>query len=236
MGSRMWDNPRQLNMLAGFLVGLCLLAFALTGLQLALRSPLWPVRDVTVQGKLEHTTRAEIEAALRGRVAGNFFSVDVAEVRNALERLPWVRRAAVRRVWPDRLEATLEEHVALAHWGERSLVNTFGERFSGASEAKLPRFSGPPRSEGEVARRYARFNEIVAPLGTQIEEVILTPRLAWQLRLGNGVRLALGRDADAAQARLERFVQAAAKGIARYDYVDLRYPNGFALRMPDWKG
>ena len=229
----MWDNPRLLNMFAGFLVGLTGLAFTLAGLQLALRSPLWPVHDVTVLGSLEHTTRAEIEAALRGRVAGNFFSVDVVEVRNALERLPWVRRAAVRRVWPDSLEATLEEHVALARWGERSLVNTYGERFSGASEAKLPRFSGPPRSEGEVARRYARFNEIVAPLGTRVEEVILTPRLAWQLRLGNGVRLALGRDADAAQVRLERFVQATANGVVRYDYVDLRYPNGFALRMPE---
>jgi cell division protein FtsQ len=130
----------------------------------------------------------------------------------------------------------LEEHVALARWGERSLVNTYGEPFSGASEAKLPRFSGPSRSEGEVARRYARFNEIVAPLRTQVEEVVLTPRLAWQLRLGNGVRLALGRDADAAQARLERFVQTAAKGVARYDYVDLRYPNGFALRLPDGRG
>ena len=229
----MWDNPRLLNMLAGFLVGLTGLAIALTGLQLAMRSPLWPVRDVTVQGSLEHTTRAEIEAALRGRVAGNFFSVDVVEVRNALERLPWVRRAAVRRVWPDRLEATLEEHVALAHWGERSLVNTYGERFLGASVAKLPRFSGPPRSEGEVARRYARFNEIVVPLGTQIEEVTLTPRLAWQLRLGNGVRLALGRDADAAEVRLGSFVQSTAKTRVRYDYVDLRYPNGFALRTPE---
>jgi len=162
----MWDNPRQLNMLAGFLVGLVVLAFTLTALQLALQSPLWPVRDVTVQGKLEHTSRAGIEAALRGRLNGNFFSVDLGEVRNALERLPWVRRAAVRRVWPDRLEATLEEHVALAYWGERALVNTFGERFQGTSDARLPRFSGPPRSEGEVARRYARFNEIVAPLAT----------------------------------------------------------------------
>jgi len=229
----MWDNPRQLNMLAGFLVGLVMLAVTLAALQLGLRSTLWPVHDVTVQGTLEHTTRAEIEQALRGRVSGNFFSVDLGEVRNALEQLPWVRRAAVRKVWPDRLEATLEEHVALARWGERSLVNTFGERFAGASEAKLPRFSGPARSEAEVTRRYARFNQVVAPLGAQVEEVLLTPRLAWQLKLSSGVRLALGRDADAAEVRLERFVLSVAQGAARYDYVDLRYPNGFALRMPD---
>ncbi|HUQ25661.1 MAG TPA: cell division protein FtsQ/DivIB [Burkholderiales bacterium] len=232
----MWDNPRQLNMLAGFLVGLTVLAFSLTALQLGMRSALWPVRDVTIQGDLRHTMRSEIEAALYDRVHGNFFSVDVVEVRNALERLPWVRRAAVRRVWPDRLEATLEEHVALARWGDSALVNTHGERFAGGSKEALPRFSGPRGSESEVTRRYARFGEIVAPLGTRVQEIILTPRLAWQLKLDNGVRLALGRDADAAETRLERFVRTAARGMARYDYVDLRYPNGFALRLPDGKG
>jgi cell division protein FtsQ len=231
-----WDNPRQLNMLAGFLVGLVALAFTLTALQLALRSSLWPIRNVTIQGELRHTMRAEVEAALHDRIYGNFFSVDVGEVRNALERLPWVRRAAVRRVWPDSLEATLEEHVALASWGESALVNTYGERFLGGTRERLPRFSGPRGSENEVARRYARFSEIVAPLGARVEEVILTPRLAWQLKLSNGVRLALGRDADAAEIRLERFVRSAARGIARYDYVDLRYPNGFALRASDGKG
>jgi cell division protein FtsQ len=231
-----WDNPRRLNMLAGFLVGLVVLAFTLTGLQLGLRSSLWPVREIAIQGELQHTMRAEIEAALHQRVSGNFFSVDVDGVRAALERLPWVRRAAVRRVWPDRLEATLEEHVALARWGESALVNTHGERFAGASKEALPRFSGPRGTEFEVARRYARFSQLLAPLGAHVEEVILTPRLAWQLRLDNGVRLALGRDADAAEIRLERFVASAAQGLARYDYVDLRYPNGFALRLPDGKG
>lgn len=232
----MWDNPRQLNILAGFLVGLVVLAFSLAALQMAMSSPLWPVQEVTIQGELKHTMRSEIEAALHQRVSGNFFSVDVVEVRNALERLPWVRRAAVRRVWPDRLEATLEEHIALARWGDSALVNTHGERFAGGSKETLPRFSGPRSTEAEVTRRYLRFNEIVAPLGVRVNEVILTPRLAWQLKLDNGVRLALGRDADAAEARLERFLQSAAKGLVRYDYVDLRYPNGFALRTPDGRG
>ena len=50
----MWDNPRLLNMLAGFLVGLTGLAFALTGLQLAMRSPLWPT---TVRGSYSSPLR-----------------------------------------------------------------------------------------------------------------------------------------------------------------------------------
>jgi len=229
----MWDNPRLLNAAAGFLVGITLLACTLVGLQMLVHSSLWPVREVVVRGELQHTTRAEVEATLEGHVSGNFFSVELGEVRAAAERLPWVRRAGVRRVWPDRLEVTIEEHVALARWGERQLLNTFGERFAGKSDARLPRLAGPPGTEAEVARRYVAFSRTLAPLGTPLEQVVLTPRFAWQLRLGNGVQLALGRDADAAQARLERFVQTfGAQGAAtRYDYVDLRYPNGFALRL-----
>jgi cell division protein FtsQ len=236
----MWDNPRLLNMLAGFLVGLTGLAFALAGLQLALRSPLWPVHDVTVRGRLEHTSRAEIEAALRGRAAGNFFSVDVVEVRGALERLPWVRSAAVRRVWPDSLEALLEEHVALARWGGGGLVNTFGERFAGRTEQSLPVFVAPAGHEAEVTLRYGSFKTAVAPLGVEPERVVLSQRLAWQLRLSNGLQVLLGRDGDQAEERLRRFVAAYDSTLKtmqrKHEYVDLRYPNGFALRVPEWKG
>ena len=45
----------------------------------------------------------------------------------------------------------------------------------------------------------------------------------------------LGRDPDLAEQRLQRFVEVYPKTKAS-DYVDLRYPNGFALRVPDWNG
>ena len=74
----------------------------------------------------------------------------------------------------------------------------------------------------------------------QPERVVLTPRLAWQLRLDNGLQIMLGRDGDQAETRLKRFVAAydsTLKTVARkHEYVDLRYPNGFALRAPDTKG
>lgn len=236
----MWDNPRILNMAAGALVGIAVFVFALAGVLLLLRSPLFPVTQLEVKNALVKTTKAEIEAATRGRIGGNFFAVQPAEVRAGLEQLPWVRRVSVRRVWPDRLEVTLEEHVAIARWGEESLVNTYGERFSGRSDAQLPVFLAPAGSEGEVAWRYARFARLVAPLGAQLERVVLTPRYAWQLRLASGLHIMLGRDADAGESRLKRFVDAYPATLGRiarrHEYVDLRYPNGFALRVPELKG
>lgn len=234
----MWDNPRLLNLAAGFLVGIAALLFAAAGVLLLVRSEMFPVRSLEVMTPLHKTAKGEIEAAVRGRIAGNFFAVSLDELRGALEQLPWVRQAAVRRAWPDRLEVALEEHVALARWGG-NLINTHGERFSGKTDQALPLFVAPGGSEAEVARRYLRFAQLVAPLDTELERVVLTPRFAWQLRLKNGLQLMLGRDADQAEARLERFVAVHGQTLGRiprrHDTVDLRYPNGFALRLAEQK-
>jgi cell division protein FtsQ len=235
-----WDNPRQLNLAAGILVGIAALGFGAVLLQQLMRSPLLPVREVRVTNALERTSQKDIEQALRGRIGGNFFAVEPAEIRAGLQQLPWVRRVTVRRVWPDRIEVGIEEHVALARWGAGALVNTHGERFAGKTDALLPTFLAPDGHEAEVALRYGSFKALLEPLGVEPERVILSQRLAWQLRLSNGLHVMLGRDGDQAEARLRRFVGVydyTLKAMQRkHEYVDLRYPNGFALRVAELKG
>ena len=256
----MWDNPRLLNSAANLLVGLAALLFAYAGLQLLLRSPLFPLQEIVVRGELKNAAAAEIESAVDG-IGGNFFAADLATVRARLEQVAWVRRVDVRRVWPDRIEVQLEEHVAFARWGQvvgdlqsRGLVNTFGEAFAAPMdaerEARLPLFAGPAGTEGELTRRYRRFAELLAPLGASagdgaIAAIVLTPRYAWQLRLADGLSLELGRDgAEGVEQRLARFVAAYPESLGRLPqrpaaeerrHVDLRYPNGFALRVAGWK-
>ena len=236
----MWDNPRLLNLTAGALVGIAALILGVVLVALLLRSPLVPVREVRLANALERTSKQEIERALRGRIAGNFFAVQPAEIRAGLQQLPWVRRVTVRRVWPDAIEVGVEEHVALARWGSEALVNTHGERFSGTTDQALPLFLAPAGHETEVTLRYGSFKALLAPLGVEPERVVLSQRLAWQLRLSNGLHVMLGRDGDQAEARLRRFVavhDATLKAMQRtHEYVDLRYPNGFALRVPELKG
>ena len=231
----MWDNPRLLNAAAGILVGLALFASTLVGVRAALRSSLFPVHSVEVLTPPRHAPREAIERVLRREVDGNFFGARIGELRAALEQVPWVRRVEVRRVWPDRLEVTLEEHVALARWAAGGAVNTYGERFAGQAADDLPLFVGPEGSEGELAARYPRFVGLLEPLGASLERIVLTPRYAWQLRLGNGLHLMLGRDADLAEKRLARFVELYDATLGRlpgpHEYVDLRYANGFAVRV-----
>lgn len=238
----MWDNPRLLNAMADILAGLAAAMLLFAAAQALLRSSLFPLREITVLGSLEHSSAGEIGRATRASVAGNFLAADLDAARAALEQLPWVRRVQVRRVWPDRLEITVEEHAALARWGDAGLVNTYGERFAATSAEPMPVFAGPAGAEAEVTRRYRRFAELLAPLGEAPERVILSSRYAWQLRLTGGLNLELGRDLahEPVERRLARFVAAYAQTLARipqrHEYVDLRYPNGFALRVPELNG
>jgi len=224
----------RVTLAAGILAGMAILAACFGALYWVLLPQHFPLTRVDLKGNFDKTSKQELEAALP-RISGNFFAADLAEVRASVERLPWVRHVAVRRVWPGRLEISIEEHVALARWGDDALVNTFGERFVGKTQEALPTFIGPAGTQAEVARRYARFSAIVAPLGTRIERVALSARHAWQLRLANGLHLALGRDADLAENRLRRFVEVYPTVKNKNEYVDLRYPNGFAVRVPDLK-
>jgi cell division protein FtsQ len=237
-----WDSPRVVNVAAGALAALALALLAYAGGRVLLESPAFLLKTIVVEGGLERVERREIVEALQGHLRGTFFTVDLEGVRALFESIPWVRRAELRRKWPDCLEVRIEEQTALARWGQgknTQLVNAQGELFRGMSEESLPVLVGPAGTENEVAQRFLAFRQLLAPLGVEPRQVLLSPRMAWQLKLSNGLTAQLGRDSDKdrVEDRLARFVAAFPQILAtprrRFDYVDLRYPNGFALRVTE---
>lgn len=237
----MWDNPRLMNLAANVVYGVAAFIVLCIAVIAVVNSQLFPLRKVSVQGAPQHLEIAAVEQALRGRVVGNFFGVDLVAVRAAMESIPWVRRVEVRRHWPDTIVAKVEEHKALARWHDERLVNTHGELFGGRVDAELPRFNGPSGTEAAVTAHYREFARLVSALDMRITDIELSPRHAWELKLAGQEReltILLGRDQTrhSAADRLQRFVAIypTTVGPLHRDigYVDLRYPNGFALRVP----
>lgn len=236
----LWERPLLLNLLSDLLLlgGSVLLAWtAVNALQ---RLPVFPLRQLVVTAPLTQVSRAQIEHTTRTSISGNFFTVDLTGVRESFERLPWVRHADVRRVWPDTVELNVEEHQAVAHWpaleGEPRLVNDHGEVFAASSSETLPAFAGPEGAADRVLERYGDFTEGLRALGRRPVAVTLSPREAWQLKLDDGVVLELGRDQPKhpVTERIERFVATYNTARGRFQAalgaIDMRYPNGFALR------
>src|SRR6476620_5728626 len=126
-----------------------------------MRQPLFNLTAIHVVGEVTHNNAVTLRANVTPRLAGNFFTVDLARTRAAFEAVPWVRRARVQREFPNRLRVQLQEHQAMADSGaegDARLVNSVGEVFEanpGDVEAdSLPLLSGPQGQAALVLQVY----------------------------------------------------------------------------------
>jgi cell division protein FtsQ len=190
-----------------------------------------PFAHVVFTGDLDRLPQRDLEALTRSIQAATPAQSSLADVREAARRVPWVREATVRRSYPGTVEIRFEAHRALARWNEAQLVSPEGAVFTAEEPAALPRFRGPDGNAPEMAREYPRLTAALAPLESPIAELRLSARGAWQVALQSGLVLDLGR--GEVTARAERLAAAWPQLVGQgmeVKQVDLRYPNGFALR------
>jgi cell division protein FtsQ len=230
----MWDKPRQLNLVAALLATLAFALFAIALVAWLARQPVFAIKRVQFSGDIVEVNPAHLEAVVREALRGTFFTLNLNESQRAFSGVPWVRSASLRRQWPDRLEVTIVEHRALARWNETDLVDTEGEVFRADYDDELPAFTGPEGSAPEVAAQYRRFSAALETLHLAPRELHLSSRRAWKLTLDNGLLIELGREDAARQAADGARIigHESRQPLRRVEAVDLRYRNGFAVRMP----
>jgi len=207
------------------------------------RQPVFDVTRIVVEGDVAHSSEQELRRQLARITNGNVLTLDLHQARVAFEQLPWVRRAQVRRVFPNRLHVTLQEHQAQAWWrAEGELLNSFGEVFDavwpGASDAALqhahlPQLWGPDGSAAHVLHMYYLLQPTLQTLG-QVQTLRLRERGTWQAQLAGGTALELGAGTpEAVLPRVQRFVRTVGQvrqGLA-VQSADLRYAGGYALKL-----
>ncbi|WP_025918014.1 cell division protein FtsQ/DivIB [Herminiimonas sp. CN] len=243
----MWQEIKTLNAIASTLFAVFALLLFSAGIFWLTQRPMFTLKAIRVESadamQLQHVNRLTVKGAAISRIQGNFFTANLDAVRMAFESVPWVRKATVRREWPNKLVVSVEEHEPLGTWGENGrLVSVKGDVFTAnLAEAEengdLPEFNGPEGAEKEVIARFDEFKQWFAPLRLAPESIRLSDRYAWSVKLDNGIALELGREQDKAmmRERVDRFVniypQLAALLQNRIESVDMRYPNGLALKV-----
>lgn len=200
--------------------------------------------------ELRHVSALTIRNNAVPKLRGNFFTADLDAARAAFEAVPWVRRASVRREWPNRLIVVLEEYQVVATWGEEDgrLLSHHGELFTAnLAEAEedntsLPQLDGPPGTEREVLLQYHAMQKWFAAIELVPEQVVLSERYAWRVKLNNGTLVELGREQEGTslKQRVLRLVQVYPHLLTimhdKIEVVDMRYPNGVALKARDVNG
>ncbi|GIU20886.1 cell division protein FtsQ [Shewanella colwelliana] len=192
-----------------------------------------PIEAVAIKGDRQFTSDEEIRVALQDLMQRSFFSADVNQVQQALEALPWVYQASVRREWPAKLKVYLVEQRAVAHWNASEWLNEQGQVFQAPMKegiGSLPSLAGPEEQALSVLTNYRQVSELLNINGFNLTRLELSPRHAWLAVLENGIELKLGREDK--MARVQRFINVyptlvnQSKPVAR---VDLRYDTGLAV-------
>jgi cell division protein FtsQ len=211
-----------------------------------IRHPSFALQTITVQGEVSRNNAFAFRTHVLPKLEGNFFTIDLAETRQAFEAVPWVRVAVVHRDFPNRLRAVLLEHRPMALWGDEdagTLINEQGQVFEAslddADAERLPRMKGPAAESQTVAGMYWALSPRLEALDMQIEMLELSPRGSWRLQTQHGAQIELGRgsNTDILQ-RLDVFLTSLKQVTARYERgvsalaaADLRHKDGYALRL-----
>ena len=191
------------------------------------------LRTLLVQGEFARVAPDDVYRAVHGQLGASFLAVDLGAARAAVEALPWVATASVRREWPGTLRIAFTEEVPVATWRDHGLVNADGVVFVDGAQgfAGLPALAGPKDSAAEVLATYTEMQRALTASGLELKRVEQSDRRAWTVWFADGTQVRLGR--RDALPRLARYASVAAPLVApqaaHIDYVDMRYANGFAL-------
>ena len=230
-----WHDAPLLNRITALLVTAVLLAVAFVAIKRVAALPSFAIERVVVTGAITHSDPAYIAAVIQQALRGTFFTIDLAQARDALGKVPWLRTVAVRRQWPATLEINVVEHSPLARWNDVALVNSEGEVFDAEYGEELPDFYGPDGFAAEMTQRYREFTASLKASDADIDTLTRSARGAWDVRLDDGITIALGREHIGERWMRwvevsERYGDRIAQG-GQLAAIDLRYANGFAARI-----
>lgn len=240
-------STRLMQGTAAVLFALVALAGVTAALWRTMHLPVFSFAHIHVIGETIHSNDADLRSQVLPQLRGNFFTMQLEQARAAFQSQPWVRRAVVRRVFPNQLVVQLQEHQEAAYWGSEEqgyrLLSYEGAIFDAnpdeALRSPLPELHGPDESAPQVLAAYHLLDPLFAPVHGHIARLVLDARGSWSLALDQGTQLMLGDAAPEELARrVQQFVQTIGPVVARYNrglsdvqYADLRYKSGYALRL-----
>lgn len=193
------------------------------------------VDQVKVSGNRE-TSEIDILDKLELDGWTSLVGFDPEQARERIVALPWVRDAAVRKVYPNSIEVRIEEREAFAIWQhgrQLSVVEKSGNviaPYAGGRQMMLPLVVGFGAAEG--AADFVAKVQAVPELASRVRSYVRVGERRWDLRLDNGITVKLpefGVDAALAEvAALDRD-----KGLFNRDIsaVDMRLGDRLVVQL-----
>jgi cell division protein FtsQ len=193
--------------------------------------------QVTISG-IAQLTEAEVLAAAGISAKLSLAFLDAAEVRDRLERVPLIKSASVRKLYPNELVVMLAEREPYALWQRNGELFVIAQDGTVIDLMQDERFADLPLVVGEDAnartRDYLALLDAAGPLKGRVVAGTLVSGRRWTLKIDNGIDVRLPEiGASAAVARLvklEREQKILDKDVIA---IDLRMNDRVVVRLTE---
>ncbi|WP_248310338.1 FtsQ-type POTRA domain-containing protein [Bosea sp. 117] len=196
------------------------------------------IRTVNLSGQ-NHVTPGEILATAGVKPTSSLPFLDAEAARTRLEATPWIKRATVQKLYPDRLDIQVVEREGFALWQKDGKINVIARDGTViAPYSDDPRYVRLPIVVGEGAQEHVveivEALDLVPGVRDQVRAAIRVADRRWTLKLRNGMDVRLPErgldDALTSLAVLDRDKQLLTRDIT---VIDLRLPDRVTVRLSD---
>jgi cell division protein FtsQ len=205
------------------------------------RPDTFKIDQLKIIGQFRYIEARAIEAAVIDRASGNFFSLDLDDIKAKAEELAWVESVDVRRQWPDTLVLSVREHLPAMRWGKDKWISTAGvviELPESIEASGVITLLGSESQAKRILLQATRWKKELLEQGLEVRGVSLSESEAWTIRLyyqGYDAEFDLLLGHEQVAKRLERFellfnrqFKFSERPLKR---VDARYPDGLAVEQ-----
>ncbi len=200
----------------------------------------WGIDDIIVEGR-NKTGRQELADAIGLSRADNILSVNLAELKNKIEELPWVKKAVVkRRFFPNLLQIKLYEKDVLALWqsGDQFFpVATDGRLIEADYKPRQPLLIIVGRKAPEKINELLEATASDPQLQKRIKAAILFSGRRWDIVLDDlehGVTIKMPeKNIKQAWKKFIKINDAHGLLKRKLTIIDLRYKNKLSVTVGD---
>ncbi len=160
----------------------------------------------------------------------NKYLVNLSEIKNKLEKHPWISSVEVERIFWNKIRVVLERHDIAMRYGTEGYISSKGILFKPnlTINSEKPIAIVPEKEVKQFYSDFIMYQSILEPVKISLFERTSID----ELTLDNNIKIILGYQRQ--NDRLKLFVQSFDK-LKKFEKIrtrgifDMRYPNGFAL-------
>ena len=152
------------------------------------------VQEVVVEGRSKTRKNALLQA-LQVSEGDNILTINIKEMKDRINKLPWVKSARIERHFPNKISLTLVERTPMARWQTNRMLKLIDDHGDVIPVVDLTSFSNLPIIIGKNAPKIA--GQILRTLSNEphlfrrVKSLTLVSDRRWDVELDNQINVHL---------------------------------------------